>query len=51
MYAFQKSHSVCYTWLAYQMAYLKANHPEEFYQVMNQYASYLDVSPIFANLI
>lgn len=28
MYAFQKSHAVCYTWLAYQMAFLKANYPE-----------------------
>ena len=27
MYAFQKSHGVCYTWLAYQMAYLKINYP------------------------
>ena len=34
MYAFQKSHAVCYTWLAYQMAYLKANYPEEFKQVI-----------------
>ena len=29
-YAFIKSHAVCYTWLAYQMAYLKVNYPEEF---------------------
>ena len=36
-YAFNKSHSVCYTWLAYQMAYLKANYPEEFIQVMEKY--------------
>ena len=33
MYAFNKSHAVCYTWLAYQMAYLKANYQEEFKQV------------------
>ena len=33
MYAFNKSHAVCYTWLAYQMAYLKAHYPEEFMQV------------------
>ena len=37
MYAFQKSHAVCYTWLAYQMAYLKANYPDEFRQVMEKY--------------
>lgn len=35
-YAFNKSHSVCYTWLAYQMAYLKANFPKEFAQVMEK---------------
>jgi len=38
MYAFNKSHAVCYTWLAYQMAYLKANYPEEFKQVMEKYS-------------
>ena len=37
MYAFNKSHVVCYTWLAYQMAYLKANYPEEFKQVIEKY--------------
>ena len=36
MYAFQKSHAVCYTWLAYQIAYLKANYPDEFRQVMEK---------------
>lgn len=30
IYAFNKSHAVCYTWLAYQMAYLKAHYPIEF---------------------
>ena len=39
LYAFQKSHAVCYTWLAYQMAYLKANYPEEFKQVIEKYNS------------
>ena len=34
--AFNKSHAVCYTWLAYQMAYLKANYPEEFKQVKEE---------------
>ena len=29
-YLFNKSHAVCYTWLAYKMAYLKAHYPEEF---------------------
>ena len=34
-YAFNKSHAVCYTWLAYQMTYLKAHYPEEFQSVMS----------------
>jgi DNA polymerase III subunit alpha len=29
-YAFNKSHSVCYALVAYQTAYLKANHPAEY---------------------
>lgn len=39
LYAFNKSHAVCYTWLAYQMAYLKAHYPEEFKQVIEKYNS------------
>lgn len=27
-YLFNKSHAVCYTWVAYQCAYLKANYPD-----------------------
>lgn len=38
MYAFQKSHAVCYTWLAYQTAYLKANYPDEFKQALEKYS-------------
>ena len=38
MYAFQKSHAVCYTWLAYQIAYLKANYPKEFKQALEKYS-------------
>ena len=29
-YAFNKSHAACYSWVAYQTAYLKANYPSEF---------------------
>lgn len=29
-YAFNKSHSTCYAWVAYQTAYLKANYPAQF---------------------
>lgn len=32
---FNKAHAVCYTWIAYQMAYLKANYPTEFTKVMS----------------
>ena len=30
LYAYNKSHVLCYTWLAYQMAYLKAHYLDEF---------------------
>lgn len=29
-YAFNKSHSTCYAWVAYQTAYLKAHYPAEY---------------------
>ena len=29
-YAFNKSHATCYSWVAYQTAYLKANYPAQF---------------------
>lgn len=34
MYAFNKAHAVCYSWIGYQMGYFKANYPEVFNQVM-----------------
>ncbi len=37
MYLTRKAHIVCRTWLAYQMAYLKANYPEEFSKVIERY--------------
>jgi DNA polymerase-3 subunit alpha len=30
MYAFNKSHATCYSWVAYQTAYLKSNFPSEY---------------------
>ena len=33
-YAFNKSHSVCYAYVSYQTAYLKANYPVEFMAAM-----------------
>lgn len=29
-YAFNKSHATCYSWVAYQTAYMKANYPSEY---------------------
>ena len=29
-YGFNKSHAVCYAWICYQTAYLKAHYPQEF---------------------
>ncbi len=29
-YAFNKSHATCYSWVAYQTAYMKAHYPSEF---------------------
>ena len=29
-YAFNKSHATCYSWVAYQTSYLKANYPADF---------------------
>ena len=34
MYLFNKAHAVCYSWLGYQMAYLKAHYSKEFLDVM-----------------
>lgn len=38
-FSFLKAHSVCYTWLAYQVAYLKAHYPVEF---LDAYATIWD---------
>ncbi len=29
-YAFNKTHATCYSWVAYQTAYLKANYPAQY---------------------
>lgn len=37
-YVFNKSHAVCYTWLSYQLAWIKAHYPKVFYRVyLNAY--------------
>ena len=42
-YAFNKSHSTCYAYIAYQTAYLKAHYPAEFYvAVFNKSKSDID---------
>lgn len=38
-YGFNKSHSVSYALISYQMAYLKANYPSVFYSVLLDYQS------------
>ena len=42
-YAFNKSHAVCYTWISYQTAWLKAHYPKQFYQaLLNQHLGQLE---------
>lgn len=47
-YAFNKSHAVCYSWLAYQTAYLKAHYPAEY---MSAVLCHTDDADKKANLI
>ena len=42
-YAFNKSHAVCYAWVAYQTGYLKAHYPVEF--MCSQISSEQDGDP------
>ncbi len=44
-YAFNKSHATCYTWVAYQTAYLKAHYPAE-YMAANLTCNLDDISSI-----
>ena len=47
-YAFNKSHSVCYAYIAYQTGYLKAHHPAEFMaSVLSRNLSDIDKVTIF----
>ena len=37
-YVFNKSHAVCYTWISYQLAWIKAHYPKVFYRThLNAY--------------
>jgi len=41
-YAFNKSHSTCYAYVAYHTAYLKANYPSEYMSAVLNYAGSID---------
>ena len=41
-YAFNKSHSTCYAFVAYQTAYLKAHYPSEYMSAVLNYAGSID---------
>lgn len=46
-YAFNKSHSTCYAFVAYQTAYLKAHYPSEFMASVLNHAGSLDKITFF----
>ena len=46
-YAFNKSHSTCYAFVAYQTAYLKAHYPAEYMSAVLNHASDIDKITFF----
>ncbi len=49
-YAFNKSHATCYSWVAYQTAYLKANYPSEYMAaVLSRNLANVDQLTIYMN--
>ena len=46
-YAFNKSHSTCYAWVAYQTAYLKAHYPSEYMAGVLNHAGSIDKITFF----
>ncbi|HAI83312.1 MAG TPA: DNA polymerase III subunit alpha, partial [Chitinophagaceae bacterium] len=46
-YAFNKSHSTCYAFVAYQTGYLKAHYPSEYMAAVLNHASDLDKITFF----
>lgn len=52
-YGFNHSHSLSYAFLAYQMAYLKANYPKEFYLILlkNNVDSKVKLTDYFIEII
>ncbi len=49
-YAFNKSHATCYSWVAYQTAYLKANYPPEYMAaVLSRNLANIDQLSVYMN--
>lgn len=49
-YAFNKSHATCYSWVAFQTAYLKANYPSEYIAaVLSRNLANVDQLTIYMN--
>jgi len=49
-YAFNKSHATCYSWVAYQTAYLKAHYPSEYMAaVLSRNLTRVDQLTIYMN--
>lgn len=46
-YAFNKSHSACYAWVAYQTAYLKAHFPSEYMAAVMNHAGSIEKITFF----
>ncbi len=46
-YAFNKSHSTCYAFVAYQTAYLKAHYPSEYMAAVLNHAGSIDKITFF----
>jgi DNA polymerase-3 subunit alpha len=46
-YAFNKSHSTCYAWVAYQTAYLKAHYPSEYMAAVLNHAGAIEKITFF----
>ena len=46
-YAFNKSHSTCYAWVAYQTGYLKAHYPGEYMAAVLNHAGSIDKITFF----
>ena len=52
-YAFNKSHATCYSWLAYQTAYLKAHYPAEYMaaNLTKNFGNLKEISKLIADCV